>query len=293
MFLYSSVVLIWGSAWLAVKFQIGVVPPEWSIAYRIGCASLIMFAWVWMRRLPLKFSPGDHLFLLLQGMLIFSTNFFLYYQATAHLTTGLIAVISSSASAMTILFTCLLQQRRPAGRVLLGATLGMAGISIIFWPQLAALTWSSAVGRGLLYSLGGTVCFSLGGIIAARNRAAGFPPRANTAWAMFYGGLFISALALANGRPISFDPHPAYIGSLLYLILAGSVAAFAAYFALIGRIEAERAAYVTVLFPVVALSLSTLFEEYIWTLPAFGGVILTLVGNVVVLSKRRAVATRL
>lgn len=288
LFLYGGVVLIWGSAWLAVKFQLGVVAPEWSIAYRVGCSALFMFLWAWARSLPLRFSLRDHQFLVLQGLLIFSSNFFLYYQATAHLTTGLIAVISSSASAMTILFNCLLQQRRPAGRVLLGALVGMAGIAVVFWPQLAMLTWTSGIGMGLLFSLGGTVCFSLGGIVSARNRAAGFPVCGNIAWSMLYGGIFMAFVALLSGQPLAFDPRPGYIGSLLYLVLGASVLAFAAYFALLGRIGADRAAYVTVLFPIIALSLSTLFEAYNWTWPAFCGVLLTLTGNVLVLAKSRA-----
>ncbi len=290
--LYIAVVLIWGSAWLAVKFQLGVVAPEASIAYRIGGAAVLMLLWSLWRRQSLRYAGRDHFFLLLQGVLIFSTNFFMFYRATFYLTTGLIALINSTASALIILINCCLQRRLPSGRVLIGALLGVCGIAAIFWPQLAALSWSSDVGRGVLYSCGGTICFSLGSIVGARNRTAGYPLQSNMFWSMFYGTALLTCFVLLSGREFNFDPRLPYVAALLYLSLIGSVLAFAAYFALLGRIEPERAAYVAVLFPVVALLLSTLYEGYTWTLPAFAGVALTLLGNVLVLRKPRSAAAR-
>jgi drug/metabolite transporter (DMT)-like permease len=290
--LFITVVLIWGSTWLAVKFQVGVVAPEASVAYRMGSAAVLMFLWALWRRQSLRIAGRDHLFLLLQGALIFSTNFFMFYHAAGYLTTGLIAVIFSTASALTILFTCLLQRRPPSGRVLLGAAFGISGIAVIFWPQLAGLSWSSDIGRGILFSCGGTICFSLGSIVGARNRTIGYPLQSSMAWAMFYGTLLLSAAVLLSGSSFTFDPGFAYVSSLLYLSIIGSVLAFAAYFALLGRIEADRATYVTVLSPIVALSLSTLFEGYQWTAPGIFGVALTLIGNVLVLRKARPAAHR-
>ena len=203
--LYILVVLIWGSAWLAVKFQLGVVPPEISVAYRIGIAALCMFAWAWLKGLPLGFAPAQHRFLALQGMAIFSCNFIFFYLAATHLTTGLIAVLFSTASALTVIINALLMRRWPQGAVVAGATLGVIGIAIVFRPELAAFNFASGAGMGLL-----------------------------------------------------------------------------------ARIEAERAAYATVLFPVVALSLSTAFEGYRWTWAATLGILLIFAGNILVLKKNRA-----
>ena len=85
------------------------------------------------------------------------------------------------------------------------------------------------------------------------------------------------------------------MGSLIFLIVFNSVIAFSVYFELLKRIGAERSAYVTVLFPVVALVISTIFENYQWTLSAFIGVALTLIGNVLILknsSRAKVVPTR-
>lgn len=284
-FLYISVVLIWGSTWLAVRYQVGIVPPEVSVAYRIGIASLIFFAWSLARGLPLRFTPREHLFMMLQGTLIFSTNFFFFYLAAAHLTTGVIAVIFSTASAMTILLNSLLSRRAPPLHFLVGAALGIVGISLVFSNELAGLRFQSTTSLGLLFSFAGTLCFSLGSIVSARNRVAGLSVCGNTAWAMLYGVGLLCILSLLRGKQFSFDLALPYMTSLAYLSIIGSVVAFAAYFALLARIKTEQANYATVLFPVVALTLSTFFEGYQWTVSAGFGVLLTMAGNILVLKK--------
>ena len=281
-FLYAAVVLIWGSTWIMVKFQIGTVPPEVSVAYRIGSAALIMFVWSGLVKARQRLSGHDHLFVAIQGALIFSTNFFLLYLAAAHLTTGLIAVVFSTASVMTIGVKTLFMGYRPTSRMVTGAMLGVLGIGIVFWPQVAGFTASAGGRLGLLLSAGGTLSFSIGSIVSARNQARGLSGPGYTAWSMAYGAILLSLYALAIGNGFAFDTAPAYMGSLLYLSVVGSVIGFGCYFALLKRINAERAAYTTVLFPIIALMLSTLFEGYRWSPAAFAGVALTLVGNLLV-----------
>ena len=284
-FLYTSVVLIWGSTWLAVAYQVGVVPPEVSVAYRIGFAALFMFAWCLLRRHPLGFSFKDHLFMALQGGLIFSTNFFLFYHAAAFLTTGFIAVIFSMASVMTLLINAVLTRNKPSLRVSVGAVLGVFGIAVIYSEELLNVSLHLDKLTGVLLSLGGTLCFSLGSIVSARNRHAGLSVNGNTTWSMIYGFLLLTIYMVLSGHWFTFDPRMPYTLSLLYLAIVGSIIAFAAYFALLGRIAAERAAYATVLFPLVALLLSTLFEGYRWTPSALAGVAIILLGNLLVLYK--------
>lgn len=283
--LYLAVVLVWGSSWIMMRFQIGVVPVEASIIYRYVMAAALMFAWALVYRLPLRFSLRDHGFIALQGALIFCINYFLFYHAAAYLTTGLIAVVMSTASIMTMLITAILSRRWPALRVLLGAVCGAVGIAVIFWPELTGFVSGETSGLGLALSIGATASFSVGGMIAARNQAAGFSVRGSTAWAMAYGVALLAVFAAIQGTDFSFDPSPVYVSSLLYLAVLGSVVAFACYFALLARIGAERSSYATVLFPVVALTLSTVFEGYHWTPQAVFGVGLTLAGNILVLMR--------
>lgn len=283
--LYTLVVFIWGSTWLAVKFQVGVVPPEASVAYRIGIAAICMFVWAVFRRHTLRFTWPQHLFMALQGGLIFSTNFFLFYHAAAFLTTGLIAVIFSTASAMTLLFNAFIYRRRPTINAVSGACLGILGICVVFAPELSNFSLASGTVLGLILSLGGTLCFSMGSIVSARNRRAGLSVTGNTAWAMFYGTALLTLFLFTSGKHFVVDARLPYVVSLVYLSIIGSVIAFAAYFALLGRIDAEKAAYATVLFPIIALSLSTLFEGYNWSFTAVVGVLITLVGNALVLKQ--------
>jgi drug/metabolite transporter (DMT)-like permease len=293
LFLYTAVVMIWGSSWIMVSFQVGVVPPEVSVAYRIAIASALMFLWAIAVRQPLRRSIRDHGFMALQGALIFSTNFFLLYSAASYLTTGIISVVFSTASAMTLAVRTAFMGHRPDLRAICGAFLGIMGVGILFWPQVAGFALRTGAGMGLLLSLGGTLSFSLGSIISARNQASGVSGPGCIAWAMGYGALLLCVLAFSKGHRFLFDPRGPYVMSLLYLALIGSVIGFAAYFALLKRIDAERAAYATVLFPVVALLLSTLFEGYHWTATAIAGVAVTLAGNGLVLrsapSKHKAI----
>jgi drug/metabolite transporter (DMT)-like permease len=157
----------------------------------------------------------------------------------------------------------------------------------VFWPEIANFSLASGAGLGLLLALGGTASFSFGGLVAARNQAAGLSVRGSTAWAMAYGTLLLSLFVVVRGARFTFDPAFAYVGSLLYLAVFGSVVAFACYFALLARIGPERSAYATVLFPIVALIVSTLFEGYQWTALALAGVALTLAGNLLVLTRPR------
>ncbi|WNG25197.1 DMT family transporter [Cystobacter fuscus] len=283
--LYTVTVLIWGSTWLAIKMQLGGVHPAASIIYRFSLAAVLMFAWVLSRGLPLRFKPKDHFFMALVGALMFSTNFLCFYMASAYLTSGLVAVIFSMSLLLNIVNGMLFFRRKVASSVLVGAACGLAGILLVFWPELARFNLDSNSGRGIALSLMGTLLFSLGNMASARNSAAGLPTQSSTAYGMAYGALLLTLFALVQGVELRFDFSPRYMGSLLYLALFGSVVAFGSYLTLLGRIGAERAAYATVLFPMIALGLSTVFEGFVWTPRALLGVLLALVGNAIVLTK--------
>ena len=289
---YAVVVLTWGSSWLTIKYQLGVVPPEVSVIYRFGLAAAILFAWVRVRGLSHRFAPRDHVFMALQGALMFCINYFLFYLASPRLTTGLIATIFSTAVVMNIVNQAIFLRRSVQPAVLLGAGCGIVGIVTVFWPQLTAFDLANAGSLGVVLSVIATYSFSLGNMVSARNQATGLPVLPSTAWSMAYGTLFLTAFAIVNGSVFTFDPRPLYVGALLFLSILSSVVAFACYLTLLGRIGPDRAGYATVLFPVVALGLSTLFEGYVWTEAALVGIGLILLGNVIVLIAPRRAAVQ-
>ena len=284
--LYLITVIIWGSTWLVITFQLGTVPPELSVAYRFALASLILFVYIAARRLPARFSFKQHAFFALQGLFLFSLNYILVYLAESTLTSGLVAIVFSTIIVFNVVFGTLFLRNPVRLRVILGGTIGLLGLTLVFWPELSTLDLSSERAVGLLLAFLATISASLGNIISARNQRSELPVVQTNAYGMAYGALIMFVLALLRGAPLTFDASSEYIFSLLYLALFGSVIAFGTYLTLLGKIGPDRAAYVTVAFPIIALALSTIFEGLTWTLLQIGGVLLVIAGNVIVLRRR-------
>lgn len=286
-FFYLVTVLIWGSTWLAITFQLGTVPPELSIAYRFSLASVLLFGYVRIRRLPLRFDLRAHCFIALQGLFLFSLNYILVYLAEELIASGIVAVIFSTIILFNVVFGALLLGSPVRPRVTLGALTGIFGLALIFWPEIGGLQLADGKSLGLTLAVLGAASASLGNIASARNQRERLPVVQTNAFGMLYGAVFMFLVALVRGSQLAFEPTAGYVGSLLYLALFGSVIAFGSYLTLLGRIGADRAAYVTVLFPVIALLLSALFEGLALNALQLVGVALVLLGNVVVLRVRR------
>ncbi|MCB1761389.1 MAG: EamA family transporter [Gammaproteobacteria bacterium] len=284
--LYLSTVFIWGSTFFAIRFQLGEVAPEVSIAYRFALAAAILMLWCRIRGLPMRFGLKQHLWILLQGLTLFGFNYLVVYLATPHLTSGLIAVVFSTIVLMNIANGALLFGKRADGSVIVGALIGLAGIALVFLPELSGLELDDGAFKGLLLSLLGTFIASLGNMASTRNQRAGLPVVQSNAYGMAYGAITLFVIALAGGAPFTYEATVGYTLSLLYLALFGSVLAFGSFLTLLGRIGAERAAYAMVLFPIVALGISTLFEHYQWSPEALFGVALVLLGNVLIIVSR-------
>jgi len=282
--LYIGTVLIWGSTWLAVKMQLGVVAPEVSIAYRFAMAAAILLVYCVARGRPMRFSLRDHAGMALLGMLLFSGNYIVFYMASGIMTTGLVAVVFSGIVVTNIIFGALLFGNPVRPRVALGALTGISGLAIIFWPEVSTFDLERNGTVGLLLCIIGTVLASLGNMVSVNNQRRGLPVLQANAYGMSYGATFMAVTALVTGRSFDFDPSLIYTGSLLYLAIFGSVFGFGFYLTLLGRIGADRAAYATVLFPVIALGLSTVYESFQWSPGAFIGMLLVLGGNVLVLN---------
>jgi drug/metabolite transporter (DMT)-like permease len=284
--LYALTVAIWGSTWLAITFQLGVVPATVSVVWRFALSALILFAFSAARRLPLTFDARDHLGIAGQGFFMFGANYVCVYLAEQHLASGLVAVVFS-LYVFTNIFAMRLVFGAPIARTaLLGAVLGVAGIVLIFWPQLRQVAFAAESALGAAYALAATLFATIGAVFAVANQRRRIPVVQLNAWGMLYGTGFIALYAMAAGEPFRFDTRAPYMASLLYLALFGSVIAFGAYLTLMRQIGADRAGYTAVAIPVVALLLSTLFEELEWQLPMLAGVALVLAGNVLMLRSK-------
>lgn len=285
--LYLFTVLIWGSTWLAITFQLGVVDPIWSVAYRFALAAAVLLAFCVATRRPLRFGLRDHSFIALQGTFLFSVNYILFYFSIEHVTSGLIAVIFSTIVFMNIFNGALLLGTPVRRRVLAGASLGLAGIALVFWPEFQAFSASSATMVGVSLAVVATCFASLGNMASVRNQRAGMGVIETNTFGMAYGAVLTTIVALLVGAEFRFDWSLSYVASLIYLSVIGSVIAFGCYLSLLGRIGADRAAYAGVMFPIVALILSTLFEGYAWSGPALIGVVMVVAGNLLVLTRTK------
>ena len=281
--LYVSASLIWGSTWLAIKLQLTQVPPILSVAYRFCLASLILLAYCRLAQKQLKFSARDHGFMALQGVTLFGLSYCGSYLATAFMTSGLVAVVFSTILMWNIMNLRIFMGQPVAWRAFWGGILGLCGICIVFWHDLATFTATRGL-IGLVIALVGAYLASVGNVVSSRNTKKGIPVTQANAFGMGYGGLLTLFIHFAMGGTLTMDWTMGYLGPMLYLTIFGSIVAFGCYMLLIGRIGAEYAAYVTLLMPIIALILSTLFEGYLWTANAVVGVALVLAGNLIILT---------
>jgi len=284
--LFAACVLIWGSTWRAIVYQLGRVPPEASVAYRFILASAIVFAYCLARRLPLGFRARDHAWIALFGLLMFSVSYVLVYFAEEHVVSGLVAVGYSASPLLGMLGLRLFFGTPMTARMLAGSVLGIAGIALVFWPEFGKLSGGGDTALGAIYTAGAVVVSALGAMVAHRNYGAKYPLWQSMAWGMLYGGSFSLAVALVTGKPLLFEATAPYMLSLLYLAVLGSVIAFAAYLTLLSRVGAARAGYIGVMVPIVALVISAMLEGFRWQALTFAGIAVSVAGNVIILARR-------
>ena len=289
LFLYVLTVLIWGTTWIALKLQLGVVAIPVSIVYRFGLAALVLFAVLLLSRKLQVMNKRGHLICLAQGLCLFCVNFMCFLTASQWVPTGLIAVVFSTATLWNALNARVFFKQKIARNVIAGGALGLLGLALLFWPELSGHTATPQTLLGLGLALIGTMCFSAGNILSSLQQKAGLKPLTTNAWGMLYGAGMLAVYCAFNGIPFDMEWNTRYIGSLLYLVIPGSVIGFTAYLTLVGRMGPERAAYCTVLFPLVALNVSAFVEGYQWTAPALAGLVLVMLGNVLVFRKPKPV----
>lgn len=287
-FLYAVTVLVWGSTWIAIEFQLGTVAPEVSIFYRYLLASGLLFSWCRYRGLKLQFNARAHGNFLMLGVLLFSLNYITAYYAQLYITSAMTAIAFSMMVWMNIVNARIFFGTRAGWRVIGGSVLGVIGIAVLFLPQVEQFTFSDMTLYGAGIAALGAFLASLGSMVSQASQKDGLPIIQSNAWGMFYGSLLTALIAVWQGKAFHFDTSPEYVISLLYLTVFGSIVAFGSYLTLLGRIGAHKAGYAMVMYPVVALCLSVLFEGLELSNEIIAGVVLVLAGNVFILRGKKA-----
>jgi drug/metabolite transporter (DMT)-like permease len=285
-FLYIIVLLAWGSSWFGISFQLDYdVAPQVSIVWRFLLASLMLFIWCFARGLKLSFPWREHINWLLLGFFLFCINYICAYFGTIYLVSGLVCLIFSTLTLFTVLNGFVFFKKPVRLPILFGAIVGIAGLSIIFSNEISSTEWSldSGIVKGFLWMLLATFFASIGMLLSGQMQARKIPVIQSNAFSMLYGSLILVTYISFSDLSFSFDTSYNYVVSLIYLSLVASVIGFGVYLKLVGNIGADKASYVNIFTPTIALLLSTLFEDYVWSWTGLIGVILIIFGNIIVL----------
>ena len=284
--LFVITLFCWSPTWYIIKFQLGYVDPLVSVFYRFLAAAIIIFSYLLIKKKNLKFSLNHHVWFLLFGIFLYSLNYVFFYLSNTYLISAFPAIVFSTVVIMNILGETFYFKKKPSFKTLIGATIGMLGIVIIFNNEIFNFSLSNGTHIGLFLAFLGTFCASTGNMIYQRNLNNNFPLIETIAYAMLYGSLVTLLITQIKGTELLFEYTFNYITSLVYLSIVGSIFAFIFYLKLLERVGAGRAGYVGVVMPVLALLISTFFENLEWQIDLIVGLPILIIGAVLVINQK-------
>jgi drug/metabolite transporter (DMT)-like permease len=285
--LYVLCILIWGSTWYGVHLQMGQVRPELSVGLRFFAASFFLFIFCFIQKTSLRFRVSSHLLFLAQGACVFFLGYIFSYKAVQYITSGVVAVFYCLMPFFNIVFSRIFFRNQIEWRVVVGAFLGLFGVSLVFGHEWNNLKSEANMLWGILFAFLGAGFGSLGNMAAVKMAKLKFSVAAWNAWGMLYGSLMSLTYCYVQKVPFVIDSRFVYWGSFAFLSLFGSVIAFGAYYRLQNKIGAARASYMTVFFPIIALIYSWAFENYQWSAISAVGVLFVLTGNLWIIPKKQ------
>ena len=281
--LYGITILIWGSSWIMIKFQVEVVSASISVFYRFFLAAIILQCLCLIKRQKSVYALREYIFIAIQGFCLFAVNYWLFYLSAEYLSSGLMALIFSTIVVMNMINGRIWFGTTINLKMVFGAMMGISGLTLVFWPEIQWEDSNYNMFKGLLLAFVATYFSSLGNIVSLRNQKKGIPVFYSNAYAMTFGCLTMLMITMITDEHWNFSWNPQFLLSLVFLSVFASVVGFWCYLTLLGRVGADRGAYATLIFPIVALSISTVFEGYQWSLIAISGVVLILLGNFIIL----------
>ena len=283
--------IIWGTTWIVIRDQLGPVPPTWSIVYRFAAGALAMFIYAALTKSTFRIGRQGHVFAVIFGFAQFVLNFNFVYRAEAFITSGLVAVLFAMLLVPNALLGRVFLKQPLSGRFLLGSLVAVIGVGMLIAQEIRADTASaSATLLGVVFTLLGVLSASVANIMQGTARGKALPMASTLAWGMLWGTGMNALLAFAlTGAPV-MEWTPAYIGGVIYLGVFASAVAFTCYFSVIRDVGPARAAYSSVLTPILAMIISTVVEDYRWSWLAGAGGVVALAGLLIALSARRPAA---
>jgi drug/metabolite transporter (DMT)-like permease len=279
---------IWGSTWIVIRGQLGIVPAQWSVTYRFAIAALAMALLALWKRESMRLDGKGLIAAVVLGATQFCINFDAVYLAERHITSGVVATVFALLLIPASLMAWAWLGHRPTRRFVWSSLVAVSGILLLFVHEIREHPADSAqVAAGIALTLFGMIGAATANVLQARPEVRRYPLFALLAWSMGAGALIDGLIALVmTGAPV-FDPRPTYWLGLLYLALAASVLTFSLYYPVIRRIGPGKTAYSSVIVPIIAMAFSTWLEHYRWTALTGAGALLALGGMAAALSRNK------
>lgn len=287
---FALITLVWSSTWIVIRDQLGVVPPQWSVAYRFLIAAAAMALVAHWQGHSLRLGRHGLTAASAIGVMQFCINFNAVYLAEQFITSGLVATFFALLVIPASILAWAFLGQRPTLRFALSSAVAIAGVSLLFSHEIrqnAQRSGEILVGLGL--TLVGMIAAAGANVLQARPAVRDHPLPSLIAWSMVVGAGVDALIAFVASGPPVVELRAGYWAGLLYLALAASALTFSLYYPIVRKIGPAKAAYSSVIIPIIAMALSTLFENYRWTAMSAIGVALAVGGTAGALGRPRPV----
>jgi len=283
---------IWGSTWLFIKLGLADLPPLTFAGIRFLVASLILSALILARGVRWPRSRRDWSLIAIVGLLQFTLNYGLVFWGEQHIPSGLAAVLQSTFPAFGLVIAHLyLPYERLTTRKVIGVLMGVVGVAIIFSDQLTIAGHLALLGSVALVA---SAFFGAYSNVLVKAYAREIDPQVLAAGQMIFGFPPLLIIGIATeGNPLRFHWTMTAVISLAYLVVVGSVIAFALYYWLVRHMEVTKTMLIALVTPVVAvlLGMIVLHEKLNWRLFVGAACIISGIGLIVLRNRQKTVST--
>ncbi|HEV2801755.1 MAG TPA: DMT family transporter [Pyrinomonadaceae bacterium] len=257
LFVWIVTCLIWSTVWLFIKLGLRDLPPVSFAGIRLFIALAVLLPFIALRRIPLPREGRDLRMIAVTGLLLLGLNYGLVFWGAQHISSGLTAVLQAATPAFGLVFAgYYLPQERFTLLKLCAVLIGIGGVAVIFSNQLQIAGWTALLGCAAV--IGGALCVAFSYVLV-KAHGGHLHPLVLTAGQMICGLVPLVVYGLIQeGNPLQFRWTATAALSLLYLALAGSVAAFGLNYWLLQRTDATKILLMSIVEPPLAMLLGVI-----------------------------------
>lgn len=284
---FATCSIVWGATWIIVKDQVNHIDPHWSVFLRFFIATIVLLIIIVVRREGFRLNLSSIPIIVTFGIFHFFINFNAVYVAATYLISGLVAILFALLFIPNAIFSYIFLGTRYTISFYLGSVIAIFGIALLFLDRMPSdLIMRHEFILGIGFSLAGVLSCSIANVVQASEVAKKLPLIPLLFWSMLIGTFFNFIYSLLYSGIPDIDISINLVLGLSYLSVIGTVIAFYAYVELTRSIGAPKAAYTGVIIPIIAMLLSSLFEDFEWSFMAVIGSVIALFGMFFALRER-------